>query len=124
MELARTGLLPCAGLAVLATLRQVFLPFREEIVASLLPVTFIKQCKKANSKPGKKLEDEESGGSEAGASTVSSKSRCLQEQIILARTTPVLIANMVSLFIIIQVSLKLPSVLFLFLYYLRVGITL
>ena len=90
-------------LAVLATLRQVILPFREDIVASLFPTACTKTSKTTGLKGRKKPGDEDSGASEAGASTVSNKSRCLQEQIVLARTSPVLIVNVISLFVIAQV---------------------
>ncbi|KAM7539395.1 hypothetical protein Aperf_G00000057950 [Anoplocephala perfoliata] len=108
LNLARTALLPGALLAVLVTSRQVLLPFRSDHSASSSSTS--QTSKDMNSRTastankwGPKGEDSEITEAEAGASTVaSSKSRCLQEQILLARSTPILIADVISIFIILQ----------------------
>ncbi|KAL5105210.1 putative C-mannosyltransferase DPY19L2 [Taenia crassiceps] len=108
LELTRTGLLPCGALAVLVTIRQLLLPCRSDYTTSTLASSAAsKAAAEATSK--KKLDkravaedDSEASDGEAGASTVSFKSQCLQEQILLARTIPAFIADVISVFIIMQ----------------------
>ncbi|VDM30623.1 unnamed protein product [Hydatigera taeniaeformis] len=103
-ELTRTGLLPCAVLAVLVTIRQLLLPCRSDHTNSASASSATSKAASAKKSDGKAVAeyDSEVSDGEAGASTVSFKSRCLQEQILLARATPAFIADVISVFVIMQ----------------------
>nr|CDS21126.1 protein dpy 19 1 [Echinococcus granulosus] len=109
LELTRTGLLPCAALAVLVTIRQLLLPCRSDHTISTSASSTASKAAATTTAPTKKLDgrsvvedDSEASDGEAGASTVSFKSRCLQEQILLARATPGFISDVISVFVIMQ----------------------
>lgn len=111
IALSKTLLLPAGILAILLTFRQTLLPFRSDV-----PVFKSKSSSPQNVKSKKagvatsgRGDDSDITEVEPGASTVSGKSRDLQEQILLARKTPTLIADVVSLFTIIQVGLSFIS---------------
>ncbi|KAL5961036.1 putative C-mannosyltransferase DPY19L1 [Taenia solium] len=108
LELTRTGLLPCAALAVLVTIRQLLLPCRSDHTTSTSASSAASKAsteitsKKKSDKRAVVEDDSDASDGEAGASTVSLKSRCLQEQILLARATPAFIADVISVFVIMQ----------------------
>lgn len=110
LELTRTGLLPCAALAVLVTIRQLLLPFRSDHTTSTSASSAASKAatettsKKKSDRRVVAEDDSEASDGEAGASTVSFKSRCLQEQIFLARATPAFVADVISVFVIMQVG--------------------
>ncbi|VDO15190.1 unnamed protein product [Rodentolepis nana] len=108
VKLFQTLLLPGAILAALLTFRQALLPFRSDFSSSSKSKS--SQISKSNTSITKKSvitttgkdDDSDITEVEAGASAISSKSWSLQEQILLARITPILIADVVSVFVIIQ----------------------
>ncbi|KAM3184946.1 hypothetical protein ACTXT7_007379 [Hymenolepis weldensis] len=107
IKLCQTILLPGGILAILLTFRQALLPFRSDF--SISNKSKSSQNSKSKTSTSKKSvvtttgkDDSDVTEAEAGASVISSKSRGLQEQILLARTTPILVADVVSIFVIIQ----------------------
>nr|CDS34306.2 protein dpy 19 1 [Hymenolepis microstoma] len=104
IKLCQTVLLPGGILAALLAFRQALLPFRSDFSNSNKSKS--SRSSKSNASIPKKSVITTTGKDDdsdiTGASVISSKSWSLQEQILLARITPILIADVVSVFVIIQ----------------------